>query len=388
MQRVLILGVTGLFLLGIGLPRFRGMHERLERLEERNASLPVRERTMRREVEAVRAELAAVERELRDARALSADERAAWEEERAGLERRLRAFDDRVADLDEQAGEVSATTEIRLAALESEVELEWDGLRSAVDAAASLASETKHELEGLVEPSERERWRAMVGPSVQLSGEATVGSGVLLPPRELAGDAGHETLVLTAWHVVRDIRADSLEVDPLVPITIYGEDGALRHERARLIVREPELDVALLRLTTDEPVSCGVTLATADEVREARIFRAIVAVGCPLGNDPIPTRGEVADTAHRVDGSTYWMINAPTYIGNSGGAVFDARTHRVMGVFSKIYTHGSLRPTVVPHMGLVTPLDRVYAWLEDVDSVEVLEGPDGIELRLTGSEGR
>jgi hypothetical protein len=60
------------------------------------------------------------------------------------------------------------------------------------------------------------------------------------------------------------------------------------------------------------------------------------------------------------------MINAPTYIGNSGGGIFDSRTHELLGIFSKIYTHGSLRPTIVPHMGLVTPMTRVYDWMERV----------------------
>jgi len=87
---------------------------------------------------------------------------------------------------------------------------------------------------------------------------------------------------------------------------------------------------------------------------------------CPLGNDPIPTFGEVADTRHTVDGQHYWMISAPTYIGNSGGGIFDARTHELLGIFSKIYTHGTLRPTVIPHMGLVTSLSTIYDWLEKV----------------------
>jgi hypothetical protein len=92
----------------------------------------------------------------------------------------------------------------------------------------------------------------------------------------------------------------------------------------------------------------------------------VYAVGCPLGNDPIPTFGEIADTHHVVDGGHYWMISAPTYIGNSGGGVFDADTHELLGIFTKIYTHGTLRPTVVPHMGLATPLPLVYDWLEQV----------------------
>jgi hypothetical protein len=96
----------------------------------------------------------------------------------------------------------------------------------------------------------------------------------------------------------------------------------------------------------------------------ARIFDRIYAVGCPLGNDPIPTWGEIADTHHAVDGQRYWMISAPTYIGNSGGGIFDADTHELLGIFCKIYTHGSVRPTVVPHMGLVTSLAGVYDWLD------------------------
>jgi hypothetical protein len=59
------------------------------------------------------------------------------------------------------------------------------------------------------------------------------------------------------------------------------------------------------------------------------------------------------------------MINAPTYIGNSGGGIFDGQTLELIGLFSKIYNHGSVRPTIVPHMGLVTPLAAVLDWLEE-----------------------
>ena len=65
--------------------------------------------------------------------------------------------------------------------------------------------------------------------------------------------------------------------------------------------------------------------------------------------------------------------NAPTYIGNSGGGIFDAESHELLGIFSKIYTHGNLRPTVVPHMGLVTPLQDIYAWCEEIGCGVLLE---------------
>ena len=58
------------------------------------------------------------------------------------------------------------------------------------------------------------------------------------------------------------------------------------------------------------------------------------------------------------------MISAPTYYGNSGGGIFLADGRRLLGVFSKIYTHGRGNPVVVPHMGLCTPMSAIYAWLD------------------------
>ena len=125
------------------------------------------------------------------------------------------------------------------------------------------------------------------------------------------------------------------------------------------------LDTALLELRTTEPMENAAKLAPRERLDSIRIFDSVYAVGCPLGNDPIPTYGEIATASHKVEGELYWMINAPTYIGNSGGGIFDAETHELLGIFSKIYTHGSLRPTIVPHMGLVTPLSEIYEWMDE-----------------------
>jgi hypothetical protein len=214
-------------------------------------------------------------------------------------------------------------------------------------------------------------WRELVGPVVQLAGESSVGSGVLLRS-EARPEGGYRTPILTAWHVVRDIQGDPPELALPVPVQIYREDGTTRREQAKLLAHDPKLDAALLELVTSDELEFGAQLAPRSRLTQARIFDTVVAVGCPLGNDPIPTRGEIATCNHEVDGEHYWMINAPTYIGNSGGGIFDAESHELLGLFSKIYTHGSLRPTIVPHMGLVTPLDRVYDWLARVGHGDVV----------------
>ena len=209
--------------------------------------------------------------------------------------------------------------------------------------------------------SEAARWDNLLGPAVQLTGGGTIGSAVLLPG-ELSAE-GWRTRALTAWHVVRDIRL-GLGEGALIPVMIYSEDGSAREEKARVLCKDVEMDIALLEITSTNARLPEVRLASRERLRGVEVFEPIYAVGCPLGNDPIPTHGQLSDSHHDVDGTNHWMISAPTYIGNSGGGIFHADTDELIGIFSKIYTHGTLRPTVIPHMGLAVPLDEIYDWLE------------------------
>jgi hypothetical protein len=65
-----------------------------------------------------------------------------------------------------------------------------------------------------------------------------------------------------------------------------------------------------------------------------------------------------------VSGQVFWMLNAPTFFGNSGGGVFQAESYRLIGISSMIYTYGKAQPAVVPHLGLFVPLSTIDEWLE------------------------
>ena len=240
---------------------------------------------------------------------------------------------------------------------------------------AQLAQENRNLLENMDARLVRDvdaMWSELMGPTVQLSGESTVGSGVLLESQLREDGDGYQTYLLTAWHVVRDILADADELDRPVPVTMYSREGEKKHFEAELLRFDPDIDSALLILATSEAVPSGAKLATREKLEAIKIFSNIYAAGCPLGNDPIPTFGEIADTRHVVDGDRYWMVSAPTYVGNSGGGIFDAESFELIGIFSKIYTHGNLRPTVVPHMGLATPLSVIYDWLDGVGYAQLV----------------
>lgn len=373
MQRTLIVVALALALGTMGVTRALDVETRLSRLDENRVLVQSRSRGLQ-------AEMGRLEEQIGELRGVLDEMGNAMEVEvlEAKLDQIELELGQAQASLSEHSASLQSlarqqeelgvdSLDARINRIEAGVNDRWHGLSEVISATSSLAERTREELGELnanLDPNADERWDALLGPTVQLAGESTVGSGVLLQSEPAADGSGFETLLITAWHVVRDILADAGDEHAPVPVTIYHADQEAQFEKAYVARKNVGLDIAILVIRTSEHIDNGARLATHERLADAHVFQSIYAVGCPLGNDPIPTHGEIADTEHEVDASTYWMISAPTYIGNSGGGIFDARTHELLGIFSKIYTHGSLRPTVVPHMGLVTPLDQVYAWLE------------------------
>jgi S1-C subfamily serine protease len=205
--------------------------------------------------------------------------------------------------------------------------------------------------------------RTMLLPTVQLNGDDTVGSGTVVFSGENPQTNAVETYVLTSHHVVRNILADTPKA------ALQGFDVTLYLPGERLVVKgnmvanQPKIDAALVKLVTDRRMPYVANVLPRAETAQVKVWDPVCAVGCPLGNDPVPSHGEVSSLRNELNGANYWMVNAPTYFGNSGGGIYRADTRQLIGVFSKIYTHGKGTPVVVPHMGLCTPIDLVYEWL-------------------------
>lgn len=254
--------------------------------------------------------------------------------------------------------------------LNAQVSEKWSVLEARLDLTDGRLASTTSTIQDLDSKLEQDAdleamWNDLMGPVVKLAGDDSVGSGVRLESVESADKPGqYRTLVLTAWHVVRDIIDDSDEAETHLPITIYDRFGIDTIASGRLIDYDTTLDLALVELEDHDYHPYGAKLASREKLASMRVFEPVFAVGCPLGNDPLPSRGEISDTSHYVDGQRYWMINAPTFIGNSGGGIFDGRTRELVGIFSKIYNYGATQQTIIPHMGLLTPLDVIYDWIE------------------------
>jgi serine protease Do len=133
-------------------------------------------------------------------------------------------------------------------------------------------------------------------------------------------------LVVTNNHVV----------DRAQTIVIRLADG--RSLDAKIVGRDPEVDLALLRLTgaVDLPV---VTLGNSDELE---VGDWVVAIGNPFGLDTSLTHGLIS-ARERIIGvgpfDDFIQTNALINPGNSGGPLFDMKGH-VVGVTTAIMNQG------------------------------------------------
>lgn len=379
MTRPLLALLAAAGLIALGATRQASLDGRIEALE---ATAATRTSEASALASRVAAETAALKDELQWTRGLALEQ----EETARDLSEEVTRLRDALAT-ERAAWDELAVQSDRLDALEAGADRELARLVDTIEATATMVTATRDQLERFENQAQTDagaQWRSMVAPTVQLSGESTVGSGVLLPSRPLDGDPTRfRTLLLTSWHVVRDIRAAAADADGPVPIVLRDQDGRKNDFTASVVAHDVPLDAALLVLDTDQRLEHGAQLPSRARLRTARVFDPIVAVGCPLGNDPIPTEGHLSDLHHHIGGEPFWMISAPTYIGNSGGGIYSQGTRELVGIFSKIYTHGAIRPTVIPHMGLVTPLAEFYDWIDRSGAARVIETRDGAAVVLT-----
>lgn len=259
-------------------------------------------------------------------------------------------------------------------------------VRSKEQNAAMRMSQTQGQIATLastIYQDHGELTRKMLLPTVQLNGDDTVGSGTIVfsGPNKKNKNI-NETYVLTSYHVVRNILADTPRAKHVgFDVTVYLPEEKLV-VKGRMVASEPKIDAALVQLETERQLPNVANVLPREETKNVRVWDPVCAVGCPLGNDPVPSKGEVSSLSNELNGANYWMVNAPTYFGNSGGGIYRADTRQLIGVFSKIYTHGKGQPIVVPHMGLCTPMDLIYKWLseEKMDHLLRSSAVDRIDL--------
>ncbi len=241
---------------------------------------------------------------------------------------------------------------------------------------------------------------SMLYPIIQLKGNKTVGSGVVIYSKTLSKGEKNErevqTFAVTAYHVVKEILGEDFPLGVLDDVNVLENKTGQKMKVSTAVVEafDAEKDLALLRLRLDKPfpyVARALNPSTEDQLD---LFTKVYAVGCPLGNKPLPTYGEISSKTKEVGDQVFWMLTAPTFFGNSGGGIFLASDGSLVGISSMIYTYtyGSNRSMVVPHMGLFVPIKTVKEWLREEGFGHLLSemgappAPQGIEIDISKQE--
>jgi Do/DeqQ family serine protease len=142
-----------------------------------------------------------------------------------------------------------------------------------------------------------------LGPRYRQRVERSLGSGVIV---DAAGQ------IVTNHHVIAD--ADSIRVQLA--------DG--RVAEASIVGRDPDTDLALLRVKL--PALPVMPLGRSDQLRVGDV---VLAIGNPIGLSQTVTQGIVSATGRGQLGvatfENFIQTDAPINVGNSGGALINAR---------------------------------------------------------------
>ena len=193
----------------------------------------------------------------------------------------------------------------------------------------------------------------LLSPTVQIICEKEVGSGTIIYSRRGA------TYVLTALHVIAHQAKDA----PLIDVKVFSGSGEPISFSAELIASYEKIDAAIVRVKEKFFAHHIARLASRATLAKTHVFEQVYSIGCPLGYAPMPTAGELSSKAKKLKDQTYWMMNAPTIFGNSGGGIYRADTQELIGLLSRVSAYNNFINIAVPHMGIFVPMSEVYDWL-------------------------
>jgi len=229
-----------------------------------------------------------------------------------------------------------------------------------------------------------ERHEKCLYPCIRVRTPKALGSGTILfvePSPQAPGL--FDWYVLTNTHVVenlitiaprwnsvlkREVKTDILGQPDVEVFTFayvsrtVGSTGL----QAEIVGYDKEQDLTLLRVRAPYSHPHVAKLIPEPEINDLVSFQGVWNVGCGMGAKPVITHGYLSAFGCEIENRDYYMVTAPSYFGNSGGATFLEESGHMIGVPARI-TVASLgfSADVVPHMGFSITATRIYEFLRD-----------------------
>ncbi len=226
--------------------------------------------------------------------------------------------------------------------------------------------------------------KKMLYPVVRVRAEKAAGSGTVLysKPHPNQKDE-YETFILTNHHVIDSLLEVKKAWDPVVkreikkeftrPATVelfeyvyLSERDSVNAYDAQIVAYDKDHDLALLKLDSPRPVKYLAELYPKGRERDIKLTQDIIVCGCSLAHDPFMNVGQLTFKREYIDNKLYWMGNANSIFGNSGGAVYLADTGQFIGVPARITgLQLGFGVDIITWMGFFIPISRVYEWMDE-----------------------
>lgn len=187
-----------------------------------------------------------------------------------------------------------------------------------------------------------------------------LGTGFVIEAFTESGTKGG--LILTNHHVIAG--ADEVKVK-------FTEEDDENEVSAEVIGRDPELDIALLRVSTDRKL----TPAALGDSDRLKVGEWIAALGNPFGHGHSMSHGIVSAKERGLPGGfgKYLQVDAPINPGNSGGPLVNLHGE-VVGINNAIDARGA-------GIGFAIPVNSVKAILPRLkDGKDVERGYLGVQI--------
>jgi serine protease Do len=159
--------------------------------------------------------------------------------------------------------------------------------------------------------------------------QPSLGSGVILDKN------GY---ILTNYHVIMQ-QGENKPVDR-IRVRLHGEDDGARGHEAKVIGRDRETDLAVIKIETDKPLP----FAQFGDSDSTRVGDWVLAIGSPFGLDSTVTAGILSAKGRDIEGGAtgqfkrYLQTDAAINPGNSGGPLVNL-AGQIVGINTAIATN-------------------------------------------------
>lgn len=238
----------------------------------------------------------------------------------------------------------------------------------------------------------KEKHEKYLYPVVRIFSEKAAGSGTVIHCSEDPKNPDEFlTFCLTNHHVVEDLlsvkdgwdsvlkknRKMEFKKEARVELFQYVRTSTMdssNRYRATVECYDKHHDIAIIKLSSPRKVDYVAPLIPKDRIKDLRLYMNVAVTGCSLAHEPFTNFGQLTYLSENIEQKQYFMTNASSLFGNSGGALFlaegnehlDDCTGCLIGIPSRITgLQLGFGIDIITWMGFAAHSSRLYEFLEE-----------------------